>query len=329
MTLVNTVQATGPLAAGLGVASNTRASGTATTLAELVDAYMAAYAGRDRTRVTQLARWVALLGDRAFASLTDEDLFQGLEAIAREPARVYMGRDADGHPIERAKGQRSPATVNRYQAAIAAVFTWAIKRRLTPRGWDNPARRLERAPERNGVVRFLAQDELERLLEACKRSSWPRLYLLVLMALTTGARRSELLGLTWADLDLERSIAHIRETKNGHPRALPLTPAVVEELRRFAIARPEACVFPSRSRLTKPRAFESSWSFALKTARIRRFRFHDLRHSCASYLAQNGASLLEIADVMGHRQLAMVKRYAHLTTDTKARLVNRVLGGIK
>ncbi len=324
-----TVQTSAPSPAGPGATSSAPASGPTMTLRALIDAYMAAYAGRDRTRITQLARWAALLGDRPFAALTDDDLFHGLETIRQEPARVYVGRDADGERIERAKGARSPATVNRYQAALAAVFTWATKRRLAPRGWDNPARRLERAPERNGVVRFLATDELERLLETCRASSWPRLYLLVLMALTTGARRGELLGLTWGDLDLERRIAHVRETKNGHPRALPLTPAVLEELRRFAIARPEACVFPSRAQLAKPRAFDSSWSSALKAARIRKFRFHDLRHSCASMLAQNGASLLEIADVMGHRQLAMVKRYAHLTTDTKAKLVNRILGDIQ
>jgi integrase len=131
------------------------------------------------------------------------------------------------------------------------------------------------------------------------------------------------------DVDLERGLAHIKSSKNDQPRALPLVPVVLEELKRLPIARQEACVFPSRGPLDKPRAFQSSWLAALERARIRRFRFHDLRHTCASYLAQNGASLLEIADVMGHRQLAMVRRYAHLTTETKAKLVNRVLGGIK
>lgn len=314
MTLVNSVQTAGQ---------------PPVSVTELIEAYMHDYSGRDRTRARCLARWAALLGDRPFIELSDEELFQALETIRTEPARIYVGRDADGRPIERAKGKRSPATCNRYLAAIAAVFTWAIKRRRAPRTWDNPARRVERQPERNQVVRFLSSEELERLLTACRASSWPRLYLLVLMALTTGARRSELLGLTWSDIDLERSIAHLADTKNGSPRALPLTPVVVDELKRFAINRPEACVFPSRGLLTRPRSFESSWYGALKTARIRHFRFHDLRHSCASMLAQNGASLLEIADVMGHRQLAMVKRYAHLTTDTKAKLVNRVLGGIR
>ena len=299
------------------------------TLAQLVDAYMRAYVGRDRTRVTTLTAWCALLGGRRAFEISDGDVFRGLEQLRSEPARVYGGRDADGKGIMRKKGPRCAATVNRYHASLMALFTWAIKQRQAPRGFENPARKIERTPENNSVVRFLTDAERERLMQACRESTWPRLYLLVLMAITTGARRGELLALTWGDVDLERAIAHVKTTKNDHPRALPLVAVVLEELRRFAGARPEACIFPSRSRLSAPRHFESSWLAALKRAGIRRFRFHDLRHTCASYLAQNGASLLEIADVMGHRQLAMVKRYAHLTTDSKAKLVQRVLGGIK
>ena len=322
--------ATNPSLAGGCATSNAQACEPPATLAEILEAYMRAYTGRDPSRAQRLARWRELLGDRPLAGLTDDDVFAALERLRAEPARLYQGTDADGRPVHRAKpGVRAPATVNRYHAALAAVCTWALKRRLAPRGWENPCRKVERAPESNAVVRFLSDAECERLMLAARASSWPRLYLLVLLAITTGARRSELLGLTWGDVDLERAVAHVRSTKNGQPRTLPLVPVVLAELRRFAIERMEACVFPSRARLSAPRHFESSWSSALKAAGIRNFRFHDLRHTCASYLAQNGASLLEIADVMGHRQLAMVKRYAHLTTDTKARLVNRVLGGIK
>jgi integrase len=123
----------------------------------------------------------------------------------------------------------------------------------------------------------------------------------------------------------------VRSSKNGEPRALPLLPAVLAELERFRLDRREACVFPGRGTkgLFVPAHFGSSWRTALKAADLKDFRFHDLRHTTASYLAQNGASLLEIADVMGHRQLAMVKRYAHLTTDSKTKLVHRILGGIK
>lgn len=317
---------------GTGTTSSAPATepAIAIALAALADSYMAHYAGRDRSRAHQLDYWCVALGERPFAEISEDEVFAVLERLRSEPARVYAGRDADGAPILRGKsGRRSPATVNRYHAALMALFTWAKKRRLAPRDWENPARKIERTPEKNAVVRFLSDAECERLLAACRASSWPRLYCLVLMAITTGARRGELLALTWGDVDLERAIAHVHATKNDHPRALPLVPAVLLELRRFASERPEALVFPSRSRLTEPRVFDSSWLAALREAKIRRFRFHDLRHTCASYLAQNGASLLEIADVMGHRQLAMVKRYAHLTVDTKAKLVNRVLGGIK
>jgi integrase len=154
------------------------------------------------------------------------------------------------------------------------------------------------------------------------------MYALVLLALTTGARKSELLGLCWADIDFERAVAHCGRTKNGDPKALPLVPAVVDELRRFA-GTGNVRVFPSARQKDKPFAFESRFAEALKAARISAFRFHDLRHSCASMLASSGATLLEIGDVLGHRQLAMTRRYSHLTTQHKAALVNRVLGSIR
>ena len=75
--------------------------------------------------------------------------------------------------------------------------------------------------------------------------------------------------------------------------------------------------------------FDGYWDTALSEAKIEDFRFHDLRHTRASYLAQNGASLLEIADVLGHRNLSVTRRYSHLTIDSKSKLVNRVLGGLQ
>jgi integrase len=83
---------------------------------------------------------------------------------------------------------------------------------------------------RDGVVRFLSDEERTGLLNACKASRWPRLYALVVMAITTGARRGELLGLHWRDVDLQRAHACVRTSKNGEPKALPLVPVVIEEL---------------------------------------------------------------------------------------------------
>lgn len=159
-------------------------------------------------------------------SLTDDPIFDALEALEARNGRYYADLDADGQPIYKAKGKPiAPATVNRYGASLAAVFTWAIKKRLVPRGFENPCRHLERRPENNERVRFLSDDERERLFAACRASTWPRLYLLVLMAVTTGARRGELEGLRWADVDADKAAAYVDRTKNGDRKVLPLLPS--------------------------------------------------------------------------------------------------------
>jgi integrase len=148
------------------------------------------------------------------------------------------------------------------------------------------------------------------------------------MALTTGARRGELLKLTYGDLDLASGTAYLRTSKNGEPRVLPLVPAVVTEIRRHGDKAADVRLFAARYRTDKAMSFATVWRTAVRQASIEDFRFHDLRHSCASYLAQSGASLVEIADVLGHKSLDVTRRYSHLTVDSKRQLVQRVLGAI-
>jgi integrase len=298
------------------------------TLGELADAYMAAYAGRDPGRPGLVALWVRHLGEKRVVDVTPDDVADVLEHLATTPVTKYVGKDPQGRPLLREFGRRAPATINRMRSVVSGLFTFAQKRRLTPRGWVNPCREVATLPGNNERTRFLTSQERERLLRLARASHWPRLYLLVLMAITTGARRGELLGLRYADLDLAAGTAHVRQSKNGGQRVLPLLPAVAAEIRRFGKAAPEALLFGSARRPGKPMVVDSVFTDAVRAARIEDFHFHDLRHSCASYLAQNGATLLEIADVLGHRTLDMVRRYAHLTVQHKAALVNRVLGGI-
>jgi integrase len=243
---------------------------------------------------------------------------------------------------------RTDATVNRYQSALSAVFQAALRGRW---GWvvENPVRAVARGKESPGRVRFLSEDEVgpsgetvkgerTRLLEACKTSECPLLHLLVSLALSTGARRGELLGLRWADVDLARSVAYLETSKNKDRRALPLIPAVREallEARRQAAQGAQSgdvvrdirqdLVFRSAHDPAKPFNYEKDWRAARDAEGVEGFRFHDLRHSAASCLAMNGATLLEIADVLGHRTLQMVRRYSHLSHDHKAALLNRVM----
>jgi integrase len=300
------------------------------SVSKLVGLYMAHYAGRDTTRLQRLTWWIGQIGTVALQDVTDDHIHASLESLAQQPATYYAGLDAAGQPIYKAKRKAiAPATINRYSASIGAVLTWAIKKRIAPRGFVHPCRSVERREEHNEHTRFLSIEERERVLAACRASPWPRLYLLVLLALTTGARKGELINLRWRDIDRVHNVAYVGRSKNGDPKTLPLVANVMELLETFGKgAKPEGLVFPSARIPTQRYGFEERWKEALKAAKVRNFRFHDLRHTCASMLAQNGATLLEIGDLLGHRQLQVTKRYSHLATGHKAALVNRVLGTI-
>ena len=197
-----------------------------------------------------------------------------------------------------------------------------------------------------GRVRFLSEDETgphgevipgerTRLLEACRESDSPDLYAAVVLSLATGARQQEILGLTWPQVDFTRRVATLYDTKNGEVRNLPLAGLALELLKeRSRVRRTDSnLVFPGRFKSRQPGQrldeapprrpvnLRSSFDAALRRAGIEDFHWHDLRHSTASYLAMNGASLAEIAEVLGHKTLNMVKRYAHLSEAHTSRVV--------
>lgn len=300
------------------------------TVGELLDRRMAVYAGRDVALAQRLSVWKALIGDFQLEAIDADVIHAARAELAKMPALNYKGLDAEGRRIFKGKPARakSASTLNRYQAAISGVFSWAIAERLTPRKWTNPCIGIKGLAEPKGRVRFLDADERAALFEACRRSRYPRLYALVLMAMLTGARRGELLGLRWDDVDLERRVARLGRTKNGDRRTLVLLPQVAEALRPFA-GEASRYVFGSvRSRHNRPAVIGTAWKAAIARAGIEDFRFHDLRHCCASYLAQAGHDLNVIAEVLGHRRLDMTRRYAHLTVESKALAMQDALGEI-
>jgi integrase len=301
------------------------------TVRELIDRYMAQYAGQDTSRGQRLSAWLAMVGEFTLEQVDSDLMHAGRAELATAPPLVFMGLDHAGNKIFKAKAGakvKSTATLNRYMVAIAAVFTWAIEQRLAPKGWVHPCRGIKRLGEADGRVRFLDVDERARLFAACRASKYPRLYALVLMAMLTGARRGELLALRWRDLDLAKGVASLGKTKNGDRRTLVLLPQVIEALRAF-LGDPDRYVFGSvRSRFQAPAVTDSAWRDAVERAQVRNFRFHDLRHCCASYMAQAGQPLNVIAEVLGHRKLDMTRRYSHLTTQTKAEAMRTALGAI-
>lgn len=218
----------------------------------------------------------------------------------------------------------SSATINRYWVAMQTALNMAVKE------WEwlaqNPMANIAKLKEPEGRKRFLSDKEREALLEACSKSSNPYLYTIVILALSTGARRSEIMNLKWSQVDFQRNTIYLLETKNKESRALFLHNEALESLKTL---RPKDfqegdLVFQSFKKPGKPYEIKKTWEAALKQAKIDDFRFHDLRHSAASYLAMNGATLAEIAEVLGHKTLAMVKRYAHLSDSHTSNVVKNM-----
>ena len=205
---------------------------------------------------------------------------------------------------------KSNTTVNRYLAAISHLLTTAA----IEWGWiqASPMPRVTKFKEPRGRVRFLSENERLRLLEACNESRNHLLYTIVVVALSTGMRKSEILNLRWQDIDFKRSRIIIEDTKNGERRGVPLVGRARElvfKLSQSGTVQKFVFTGPNNTRFHD---LKIAWEGAIKRSGISDFRFHDLRHCTASYLAMNGATSHEIAEVLGHKSLDMVKRYAHL-----------------
>jgi len=281
---------------------------------------------KDQTR--QLNWWRGELGHFTLADLTPARITEARDKLAREPIPSNTKQPKSDSPTR----YRSPATINRYLAALSHMLNVAVEEW----GWleDSPMRKVSSLTEPRGRVRFLGEDttgpdgetvagERTRLLRACQASSNPYLYPVVILALSTGMRQGEIMGLKWEDVDLHQGRITLHETKNGERRVVPLVGKALNLLKEHAKVRRIATplLFPGKVKTHhpgeaatyKPMDLRTPWESALKKAGINDFRFHDLRHSTASYLAMNGASLAEIAEVLGHKTLQMVKRYAHLS----------------
>lgn len=299
--------------------------GQSFTLKELADCYMACYRGGDSQQGTRLAYFVQYLGDKMAHDIDGDDIHDVLDALTRR-GRVHNRGGATRTSVQLVETHKplKPASINRYRTTIQGVLTWARKRRLMPKGWVNPVNDTERLPEENVRTRFLSSEEYTRLLLAAKTSYWKKLHVLIKLAVTTGARRGTLMGLHWADVDLETRRAYVAQTKNGEPFVLVLQEDVATELARLrGASKDDELVFCGRNPF-KPMNFEKAYRNAMANAGIEGAVFHTLRHTHASWLAMQGMPLLAIADSMGHKSLAMTKRYAHLTVNTRAEILQKV-----
>lgn len=250
--------------------------------------------------VFQLNYFREQLGSYALIYITPELLLQERKRLMELPTN----RDA----------LRNPATVNRYFATLGGAFRYACKNLR----WidENPCANLLKLKAKPKMRRVLSEDEEVRLLQACKESFSPYLYCIVLIALTTGARKSEILNLNWDTIDFNNRVAHITDSKNRKPRRVGLVHSVIEELKRLHDHRDitKPLVFASKTVFGKI-DIKKSWHAALKRAGIDNFVFHGLRHHFCSIGAKAGASCLQLQAQLGHSSSRMTDHYTHIEAD--------------
>lgn len=282
------------------------------TLKQLIERYISNVLPQKRSAKSQRAQllwWKNVLGALLLADIT--------------PSIIADKRDELLKAITPRKKKRAPATVVRYLAVLSHVFSYATKELQ----WmeDNPVSKIRKPIESRGRVRFLSEDERQELLKACQSSKNEYLYLIVILALSTGMRASEILNLKWSDVDLINKKIVLHQTKNDERRSVPLTGIVLELLKKHAAAKCShfSLLFPGH-KSDRGIDIRSAWETVMKKTGIKNFRFHDLRHDFASSLLAQGASIAQLAEILGHKTLSMVKRYAHLCEGTAREIVGRM-----
>jgi integrase len=210
----------------------------------------------------------------------------------------------------------SPASVNRELASLKHLFNIAIQ-------WEkaekNPVSKVKMFVENNQRNRFLSQDEYKLLL----MHSAPHVKAIIEIAVNTGMRRGEILGLKWADIDLKNGMIYVQMTKNDTPKKIPINEVLMETFANMHKRIGNPYLFCHAD--GKPiKDIKTGFCAAVRRAGIENFRFHDLRHTAGSWLAMSGADLRTIQDVLGLKTLALVARYSHITDTHKRDALNRM-----
>jgi integrase len=206
----------------------------------------------------------------------------------------------------------SRQTVNNELSVMRAMYNLAIR---LGKAKLNPVKGVKFFRVQNQRVRYLTQNEAKLLLAYCDRSIRP----IVIIALNTGMRKSEILGLKWSQIDLDQGEIILTRTKNNEIRRIPINAVVKRVLSDQPRAVHHPYVFANQH--GRVPNFRKLFELAVRRAGIDDFRFHDLRHTYASWLRMQGVDIRTIADLLGHKSLQMSLRYSHLSPSHLKRAV--------
>jgi len=297
------------------------------TVAEVIDKYIEFELNKKTPKMQKeflnaLNWYKKEIGKLYLASVTPAVLIECREKLAQKkketPIRGQKPRETN-KPL-------APATVNRYMTYMRVVFSYCVN------DLDiidlNPMAKVKKLSEKNERKRFLEAKEIVKLLEKCQKVDY-ELYLCVLIALLASARKSEILNLTWGTADLENKMFYFLDTKNGTDRGTPMHDYIYRELLAFKARNKVRSlnndyIFRTADGKPKESLIGKLFPKIVKECGIEDFRFHDLRHTGASWQAMDGISQPITQKILGHKSPLMTNRYSHLRDDSLRPAINQV-----
>jgi integrase len=202
----------------------------------------------------------------------------------------------------------SIAYANRLVSAVKRMFAKAVDWELIGEDVLKRIRKVKPLKGENKRLRYLTDEESERLIGNCELYLRP----IVITALNTGMRKSEIFGLTWDRVDLRNRVILLDKTKNGERREIPINEMLYDTLSNLP-RNIGGYVFANPKTGKRYDNLKRSWHTALRKSHILDFHFHDLRHTFASWLVMKGADIATVRDLMGHKDIKMTLRYSHLS----------------
>lgn len=258
-----------------------------------------------------------------YAKVNKKSFKKNYELFSRPMQKFFNGKyigSITPYTIEEYKAARiknvSQTTINRELGFLKALFNKAITWRKIK---NNPIREVKFFKVDNARIRYLSKEEIIRLCEQCKGYLFP----IVFTALNTGMRRGEILTLKWNDVNMDQKIIYVRNTKNQEMKEIPINRFLYKVLNESKEKNKGQYVFSNGN--GEPYGnVRKGFNNAVKKAGITDFRFHDLRHTFASYLVMSGVDIMTVKELLGHKTLAMTLRYSHLAPDHKRRAIENL-----
>jgi integrase len=236
-------------------------------------------------------------------------------------------KDIENYKLSRVE-KVTASTVNRELALISNMFRKAVEW-----GYLKEVPMAQMKKMKTGVqhFRYLAHEEMDKLLDACQQSPNPQLHVFVVTAINTGMRLGEITALEWKDVDFKRGMISVdnkedHHTKNYEPRTIPMNDQLTEVLAKHPRRLDSPYVF-ARKTGEKFNKIRTSFQNAVKRAKLPHVRFHDLRHTFASHLVMGGVDIRTVQELLGHKDIRVTMRYAHLAPDhmkSAVRVLDRV-----